>query len=104
MPQTDTSRPPRLHTLTSNPTLIELSKERERGRQQKSREPAGRKPKRSNGATTRPAPARRTEAEPHGAPGNTIAGTPLEAADGLAVARQRRRRDETRAPYGWRRD
>ena len=104
MPQTDTSRPPRLHTLTSNPTLIELSKEQDRSRQQKSRDPAGRKPKRRNGTRTRTATDRRAEAVPNREPGNSMDGTPYEAADGLAVARQRRRRDETRAPYGWRRD
>ena len=104
MPQTDTSRPPRLHTLTSHPTLIQLSKERERGRTQKTRETASRQPNKANGTRAQTATHRRTKAEPHGAPGNTLDGTPLEAADGLAVTRQRRRRDETRAPYGWRRD
>ena len=106
MEQTDTDRATRLHTLTSNPTLVKLSEEH-RQRKQGRNDGRGRSQhqQRKNGAHQAPPGNRRTSTPP-------TAHTPhaepdfRPAHDGdwsLAVKHRRRKRDAALTPYGWKR-
>ena len=121
MPRTDTSRPSGLQTLTVNPTLVRLSKEqqqpkkprrrehahqenrREHAHQENRREHAHQEPRRKNGSrTTTPDRCTRQPAAEHTP---EIGNGPKHEHDNyVPVSQRRRKRDEMRTPYGWRRD
>ena len=112
MPRTDTSRPSGLQTLTANPTLVRLSKKqqqpkkprrREHGHQENRREHAHQEPRRKNGSRT--TTADRCTRQPAAEHTPEIGNGPKHEHDNyVPVSQRRRKRDETRTPYGWRRD